>query len=433
MSLLLRYCCAHCLRADQVVVVDAARHFLSARRTMIEDVALAHAMGGTLLVPKILDRILRSDVGPTVFFMLDERSVASATIAGVTWPSSAIDLSRWGPSASSSTRSPAELRGLARHLSGAWILYIHFNDPPEVEDAVDQLVRCGGFRRSQIVPLEVDSERETWTASYHPKSYWPVLEAYAYEDVGAVVVSSDASEQDGSWRALRLGIGNWLAGFLKTGGCVLQLLFTLCDGCHLRIGGEWERRECDALVSPADQDDAPHLGLRKEEGGGGGGGGVSTKEEEEEHAREPHPVLRGVETSSSRLDGGERTFFSLGRVPRDGLVVARWSNGAPLFVERDRVLGGSVLGLNAYVISPKAWEEREDIVLVVEDSPSCREYRRRRRGMGQERRVTRSTATALSRLFCNATCVALTRTWDRRREISRGRRARGSLAYEREK
>ena len=317
---------------------------------------------------KLFERVFEQcHINIIVLNCLDARSVMASVRAGFRWPTRRAAIERWGRVAEDVRRQDEFC-----YLRQAWILYIHFSDPHEVKDVLEQLSRRGGFAAEQMLPVEVLIDRDE---EAERPTYWRTLEQYDPRDVGCVIVSSDVDDEDLSWIRLRDALGNWLTEFLATGGSVIQVLFSLCDGCHLRIGGKWEALACDALV-PSEQGDASHLALGRVD--------------------DPlHPILRDVHV----LDGGPRSFHALGAVPKEARVVASWSNGVPLVVERPRWAGGSVIGLNMLPISSNAgglsdtyWDDHDDDEL------------------------NKRTNDA-SRLFCNAVFYGLVTTFRRRGEV----------------
>ena len=178
----------------------------------------------------------------------------------------------------------------------------------------------------------------------------PPLDAehFPFADYRVALVTSDASDTDMSWTTHREALGDWLADFQDCGGTVVQLMFSLCDGNHLSVGGRWER-EGRGLLSPGEQDSEPHLGISlvmpaprptvpmglssggAPDRGGGGGGGVGGGDSSNTTAAAAfavHPLLSNVRV----LDGGSETFFSLGTVAHHGHTLATWTNRVPLLV-----------------------------------------------------------------------------------------------------
>ena len=265
---------------------------------------------------------------------LSESESEIATIAGgVKWPYRDVLVERWGIHFFSSDvlSDERKARDWVLKMGRAKVAYFHFHDENERQDVERTLIRNSGLVRNQIIFIEVLSDPSTWTGLLHDEDKydddWNEVLGSLSTNIAASVISSDVDPTDESWRVRRKALGNWLN---DTKNFKVQFLFSLCDGCHLRIGGRWQENKLDP-VEVGDQDEAKHLTL----------GSVFEKS---------HPVLSNVHN----IDGGERTIFATGKAR--GKIIATWSNGVPLVVESERSLG-----INLFPISgAPLWEKCDD-------------------------------------------------------------------------
>eukprot|EP00938_MAST-03A_sp_MAST-3A-sp1_P003218 g3218.t1 len=257
-----------------------------------------------------------------------------ATISGgFKWPYREVLVERWGTHFFSSDvlSDERKARDWVLKMGRAKVAYFHFHDENERQDVERTIIRNSGLVRNQIIFIEVLSDPSTWTGLLHDEDKydddWNEVLGNLSTNIAASVISSDVDPADESWRVRRKALGNWLN---DTKNFKVQFLFSLCDGCHLRIGGRWQENKLDP-VEVGDQDEAKHLTL----------GSVFEKS---------HPVLSNVHN----IDGGERTIFATGKAR--GKIIATWSNGVPLVVESERSLG-----INLFPISgAPLWEKCDD-------------------------------------------------------------------------
>eukprot|EP00750_Incisomonas_marina_P002668 INCI12546.1.p1 GENE.INCI12546.1~~INCI12546.1.p1 ORF type:complete len:404 (+),score=32.86 INCI12546.1:134-1345(+) len=231
-----------------------------------------------------------------------------------------------------------------RRLRQARGIYFHFHDPSEISDVRVTLQLHGPGLKPHGQSLhfvEVQYGMEINS------------ENFPFDTYQVALVTSDASDTDASWTLYRDVLGDWLDEFLRRGGSVIQMMFSVCDGNHLSVGGKWEARG-RALICPGDEDSEPHLGLGASSSFIsalppsflGATDAVSAK------SNERHPLLSNI----CVLDGGAETFYSLGPVAPDAAVVARWSNGVPLVVVNTDAIAqskhlGTRIALNMYPVS----------------------------------------------------------------------------------
>jgi len=268
---------------------------------------------------------------------LSEREAEIATIANVRWPYVEILRDRWGGHRFFSKEvlsDEKQARKWVLRMNRAKIVYFHFHDEAERRNVESTLLENTGLRKSQIVFVEVLSDPSTWTGTFGDENKYDdddwdeVLGCLSSDgDIAAAVVSSDVDPIDESWRVRRKALGNWLSDSKLI---VVQFLFSLCDGCHLRIGGRWKENNLDAF-NVGDQNEAKHLSL----------GEVREKK---------HPVISNIH----HIDGGLRTIFATGSAR--GKIIASYSNGVPLVVESKRSLG-----VNLFPISGSPfWQKTKD-------------------------------------------------------------------------
>lgn len=235
-----------------------------------------------------------------------------------------------------------------QRLRQAQGIYFHFHDPSEIADVRVTLQLHGpGLKphaqNLHFVEIQYGMEINS--------------ENFPFDRYQVALVTSDASDTDASWTSYRDALGDWLDEFLRRGGTVVQMMFSVCDGNHLSVGGQWEAKG-RALICPGDEDSEPHLGLDAPSGltsplrpnflGPAADAASAT------NSNERHPLLSNVHV----LDGGAETFFSLGPVAPNAAVVASWSNGVPLVVvddadsmddQSERL--GTRIALNMYPVS----------------------------------------------------------------------------------
>eukprot|EP00824_Muranothrix_gubernata_P001220 TRINITY_DN11430_c0_g1_i1.p1 TRINITY_DN11430_c0_g1~~TRINITY_DN11430_c0_g1_i1.p1 ORF type:complete len:728 (+),score=145.69 TRINITY_DN11430_c0_g1_i1:35-2185(+) len=117
-------------------------------------------------------------------------------------------------------------------------------------------------------------------------------------------------------------LGDVLADFVEGGGGVVVACFANCR-INVRLGGRWSRFRFDPVL-PGDQQAGSFLSLGR--------------------VYQPnHPVMKGVITFS----GGAHSYHGSGLVNTEAVMIADWSNGAPLVAELD-TYGGRIITLNFY-------------------------------------------------------------------------------------
>jgi hypothetical protein len=140
------------------------------------------------------------------------------------------------------------------------------------------------------------------------------------EQYAAVLVYSDAGFLDYTT------LGNELAQYSEAGGGVVEAAFA---NATVRLGGAWATGGFEG-ISSAGQSSNTELTL----------GDVFDA---------ASPLLNGV----TSFNGGTSSFYSTGSVINGGVVVADWSNGAPLIVTT-AVDGHQIVNLNFYPVSSNA-------------------------------------------------------------------------------
>jgi len=233
-----------------------------------------------------------------------------------------------------------------RHLFCSKAVFFHFCEPAEVKDLerTFNLHTPGGItgHRKRVDFVEIEEDMAPLNTMYFPLKKYNVA-----------FVCSDASNTDMSWATQRDALGTWLARFHSGGGTVVQLMFTLCSGIHLTLGGLWEMGKTD-LITPDEQHIAPNLQL----------GALP-------HGRE-HPLLSNI----ANVDGGDQTYYSVGTLRNKAMVLAKWSNGVPFIVvdqadflwhnKLKTSQSGFLIALNIYPVSsdcdqyPYLWTRKLD-------------------------------------------------------------------------
>jgi len=139
------------------------------------------------------------------------------------------------------------------------------------------------------------------------------------EGYKAVLVFSDTGFLDPA------GLGNVLAAYVNAGGGVVEATFANTNGTNFALAGQWASGGYDPFVIAAQtQNTELTLGTILVPGS---------------------PILSGVRT----FDGGSSSYHSLGGVTANTTVIADWSNGSPLVVQKAG-FSGNIVGLNLYPI-----------------------------------------------------------------------------------
>ena len=140
------------------------------------------------------------------------------------------------------------------------------------------------------------------------------------EQYSAVLVYSDASFFDPTT------LGNELAQYSEAGGGVVEAVFANAGD---QLGGAWATGGFEGIS--------------------GSGHGAYTELTIGDIFDAASPLLNGV----TSFNGGTSSFYSTGSVINGGVVVADWSNGAPLIVTT-AVDGHQTVDLNFYPVSSNA-------------------------------------------------------------------------------
>jgi len=120
-------------------------------------------------------------------------------------------------------------------------------------------------------------------------------------------------------------LGNVLASYVNAGGGVVEATFANTNGTNFSLGGQWASGGYDPFVIASQTEDT-ELTL----------GTILVPNS---------PVLSNVRT----FDGGSSSYHSTGGVTANTTVIADWSNGSPLVVQKTGFTG-NIVGLNFYPI-----------------------------------------------------------------------------------
>ncbi len=205
---------------------------------------------------------------------------------------------------SSRRRKPLELQSLEDRMVPTSIALLGADYPEWVSDVQSKLEGTGQF--SSVTPVDVMFSTPTLAE----------LEAY-----DAVLVWSDYGFADTTT------LGNNLADYVDDGHGVVVSVFANTD--YGNLGGRWASGGYDAMQLPA--------------------GAIYSEATLGSIAQPGHPILAGV----ASFDGGSASFRSNGGLTPGTSLVANWSDGTPLVVEKS----SRDIGLNMFPPSSDAYYE----------------------------------------------------------------------------